>query len=276
MEQDQASPHVPVPLGDVEPHAGLLRLPLDEQALYKITTVENLLRSIVGKYLHFNRVDSYPDFPGVDLNDGQQLPGDQPGNASARFQKAPEFSAADYYDQSRARTYACCFSLENSAHIWNTYGKDSAKGKACVVFSFRKLRARLNRTLQPGNAAVLYNGVECLQIFSVNYGIVEYVDWHAHRANAKFLPNPIEYTYLKDRQFSEEKELRVSLSALGMGHFALDDGAIMQFPLSLQLSFDFKAAMADGTIQQLLLSPDTDVDFLNGELQKLRIVAKEG
>lgn len=276
MEQDQASTHVPAPLGDVEPHAGLLHAPPDGQVLYKITTVENLLRSIVGNYLHFNRVDSYPDFPDVDLHDGQQLPGDQPGNASTRFQKAPEFSAADYYDQSRARTYACCFSLENSDRIWKAYGNDSEKGKVCVVFSFEKLRARLNRTLQPGNAAVLYNGVQCFQIFSVNYGIVEYVDWHAHRANTKFLPNPIQYTYLKDKQFSEEKELRVSLSALAIGHFALGDGTTMQFPSSLQLSFDFKAATGDGTIQQLLLSPETDADFLNGELHKLRIVVKQG
>jgi hypothetical protein len=42
------------------------------------------------------------------------------------------------------------------------------------------------------------------------------------------LPNPIVYTYLKDReQYSEEKELRVSLSAIGMGHFVLDDGSLM-------------------------------------------------
>lgn len=42
-------------------------------------------------YLHFNRVDSYADFPGADAHDGQQLPTDQAGNADARFLKAPDY-----------------------------------------------------------------------------------------------------------------------------------------------------------------------------------------
>jgi hypothetical protein len=276
MEQPSTDPHPSAPLGYVEPHAGLLRAPSDEQSLYKVSTVENLLSSLVGNYLHFNRVDSYPDFPGADVHDGEQLPEDKPLNRSARFQKAPDFSLAHYYDQSRARTYAFCTSLENTDHIWATYGNGSARGKVCVVFSFGKLRARLNPTLQPGNSGLLYNGVRCHQIFSVNYGIVDYVDWKTYRANAKVAPNPIVYTYLKDTQFSREKELRISLSALGIGNFALNDDAIMQFPPSLQLTFDFKAALGDGTIQQLLLSPETDVAFLNAELKKLRIVAMQG
>ena len=277
MEQDPARTRVPAPLGDVEPHAGLLRAPPDGQSLYKITTVENLLRSMVWNYLHFNRVDSYADFPGVDMHDGQQLREDRPGNANSRFQKAPEFSVADYYDQSRARTYACCFSMENSDHIWTNYGNGSANGKVCVVFSFGKLRARLNQMLQPGNAALLANGVQCRQIFSVNYGIVEYVDWTTHRANTWHLPNPIQYTYLKDdKRLSDDKELRVSLSTLGIGHFVLNDGTSLELPPSLQLSCDFKGAMGDGTIRQLLVPTDTDAEFLTGELSKLRIVAKNG
>jgi len=45
-------------LGAIEPQAGLLTAPPEGQRLYKITTVENLLRSASGRYLHFNRVDS--------------------------------------------------------------------------------------------------------------------------------------------------------------------------------------------------------------------------
>lgn len=45
-------------LGLVEPHAAMLTAPPEGQILYKIVTVENLLRSVGGKYLHFNRVDS--------------------------------------------------------------------------------------------------------------------------------------------------------------------------------------------------------------------------
>jgi hypothetical protein len=268
--------HIPAPLGSLEPHAPLLTVPRDGQLLYKVMTVENLLRSIIGNYLHLNRVDSYADFPGVDKHDGQPLPKDQQGNEGTRFAKAPDFSAADYYTQSRGRTYSCCFSLENSDFIWNNYANGSAKGKVCVVFGFGSLRATLNQTLRPENSVLEYNSNRCNQIFSVNYGIVEYVEWKTHQANTEHLPNPIKYTYLKDKQFSGEKELRISLSALGIGQFALKDGSAMRFPPSLQLAFDFRSAIADHTIQQILFAPDSDSDFLQAELHKLRIVPKKG
>ena len=221
-------------------------------------------------------MDSYIDFPDADPHDGQQLPEDQQDNAMVRFATAPDFSVADYYDQSRARTYACCFSLENSNSLWNNYENRSVKGNVCIVFGFGKLRETLNQTLQPGNAALEYNGNRCHQIFSVNYGIVEYIEWDRYRENAARLPNPIQYTYLKSKEFSEEKELRVSLSTPGIGQFALNDGSTMNFPISLQMAFDFRAAIADGTIQQVLSAPDCDSGFLYAELQKLHIVASKG
>ncbi len=126
----------------------MLNIPPAGQMLFKMMTIENLLRSIAGSYLHFNRVDYYIDFPAADPYDGQQLPKDRQGNTITWFENAPEFSAADYYDQSRARTYACCFSLENSDFIWNNYANGSEKGKVCIVFEFGKLRATLNQILQ--------------------------------------------------------------------------------------------------------------------------------
>jgi hypothetical protein len=63
---------IPAPLGLIEPHAGLLSAPPDGQLLYKMMTVENLLRSVAGSYLHFNRVDAYQD---LDPNDGAQSRG---------------------------------------------------------------------------------------------------------------------------------------------------------------------------------------------------------
>jgi hypothetical protein len=126
--------------GSIEPHAPLLKQPANDQVLYKVMSTENLIRCIYGGYLHFNRVDSYKDFPGADAKDGAQLPKDLPGNRGAKFVASPDFTAADYYDQSRARTYACCFSLENSKYIWETYGGGGTKGKAGVVFTFGKLR----------------------------------------------------------------------------------------------------------------------------------------
>jgi hypothetical protein len=205
-------------------------------------SVENCVRSIEGGYLHFNRVDSYKDFPDADRHDGEQLPGDRAGNAAATFEKAPGFSAAHCYDRSRSRTYAFCAALEDTDHVW-TYGGGTARGNVGLVFDFDKLRDTLNRKLLSGGAALEFNGVRCRQIFDLNYGIVDYVDWASHRANESRLPNPIMYTYMKDRAlFAEERELRISLSALGIGKFVLDDRTEIAFPQHLHLDFDFRAA----------------------------------
>lgn len=272
MNMPEHSQRPSAPLGSVEPHAPLLCIPPDGQLLYKVMTVENLLRSVTGNYLYFNRVDSYPDFPNADENDGRQLPKDQPTNAAVRFEKAPDFSAAHYYDQSRARTYACCFSTKNSDYIWNNYGNGSEKGKVCVVFEFGKLRALLNRALNPEGSALLCEGNVCRQIFSVNFGLVSYVDWDSHRTNERYLSNPILYTYIKDAtRFCEENELRISLSAIGIGQFALKDGTLIQLPPSLQLGFDFREAIANAAIREILLAPEADSGFLTQELSKLRI-----
>lgn len=270
-----ATPY-PTPLGAIEPHRTLLTAPPDGQLLYKVMTVENCLLSISGNYLHFNRVDSYADFPGADPHDGRQLPQDLPGNAGARFLKAPDFSAANYYDQSRARTYACCFSLENSDYIWTNYATGGAKGKVGHVFDSEKLRARLNVSLDPATARLLSNGVACHQIFSVNYGVVQYVDWDRERANAAHLPNPILYTYMKAERYSEERELRVSLAALGIGTFVLNDGTVLEFPPSLQVPFDFRAALSDQTILQILCAPECDQAFLLAEMEKLGVSPAPG
>ncbi|MCZ7660662.1 MAG: hypothetical protein M5U07_23845 [Xanthobacteraceae bacterium] len=277
MPNSEPIREVAMPLGHVEPHAGLLVAPADGQLIYKIMKVDDLLRSIDGRYLHFNRVDRYTDFPGADTHDGEQVPKDRLGNAAFKFAGAPNFSAADYYDQSRRRTYACCFSLENSDFIWATYGKGSQRGKVGVVFDFAKLRAKLNHTLRPENCAVAYNGLCCWPIFSINYGIVEYVDWRAHCENADHLPNPIRYTYLKDKQgFQDEKELRISLSALGIGHFVLRDKAAMEFPPSLHVEFDFRAAIGLGIIRQILCDSNTDRSLLYTRLAEFGIRPAEG
>ena len=278
MEETTKNRPLPAPLGLIEPHAPLLAIPHDGQLLYKVMKVENLIRSVGGNYLHFNRVDRYADLsvsnPLTDINDGRQLPKDEAVNSQIRFEKTPDFTAADYYNKSRSRTYVCCFSMENSNYIWEHYGNGSAKGKVCLVFEFSKLRATLNENFLPGNAVLEYNGMKCHQIFSINYGIIEYVDWDVHEANEKRLPNPIIYTYLKDKtKFSEEKEFRISLSAIGMGEFTLKDGNNLNFPDSLHVPFFFKTAIGDGTLRPMLCAPDTNTDFLYAELNKLQITA---
>lgn len=257
------------PLGEVEPHAQLLERPKNGQLLYKVMRGEDFLYSIIHNYLYFNRVDRYSDSPVADIHDGEQSPVDRKINKDVKFVKAPDYSAENYFDQARARTYACCFSMENSDYIWNNYGNDSKIGKVCVIFEFGKLRAAINEMLKPGNAALEYKGIRCLQIFSVNYGVVQYVEWENHQINREI---PILNTYRKDTKFSEEREFRISLSAMGMGQNALNDGNKIQFTDGLPLEFDFETAIANGTIVQILHSPDADSDFLKAELGKLRLV----
>jgi hypothetical protein len=173
---------------------------------------------------------------------------------------------------SRHRTYACCFSLENSDYIWREYGNGSARGKVGIAFDFAKLRATVNEIMNVENG-LLHRDEPCKQIFSVNYGVVDYLPWEDARENIARLPNPIRYTYIKDKSYADERELRISLSALGIGRYVLADRAELDFPPGLQLGFDFRQAMADSTITEIFPGPGCDLDFLRGELAKLKIMA---
>ncbi|MBK5124401.1 hypothetical protein IQ288_31705 [Burkholderia sp. R-69980] len=266
--EPMATAAIPAPLGFIEPHATLLRQPEAGQQLYKLMRAEHLLSSIENSYLHFNRVDSYGDFDGADQKDGEQLPADREINSGIGFEKAPEFTAAHYYDQSRARTYACCFALKSDEHIWETYGSGGARGRVAVIFNFGWLRRHLNAQMEAGTLTM--EGVPCRQIFSINYGIVDYVDHNAHRLNIEQLPNPICYSYLKAERFRAEHELRVTLSAIGVGKFAFG-GQVKDLPVSLTVAFDFRAAMAEGGIVSLEAGPDCDEAWLAVELAKLGI-----
>ena len=242
---------------NIEPHKITLKQPLDEQLLYKIISADNLIKSIEENYLYFRRVDTYFD----DKHDGEQLELDRIGNATSRLVKVPSYTAENYYDGSRSRTYACCFSLENSAHIWNNYGNDG-NGAICLVFEFGKLRQMLNQFMEC--SGVKYGDISCHQFFSINYGIVEYIDIKQHSVNSELLPIPIQYTYLKDKQsYENEKELRVSLSALGMGKFALNNAEIIDFPDNLKLDFNFNKAFSQGVITKIEYSDKLSQNTLN-------------
>jgi hypothetical protein len=260
----------PAPEGYIEPHAALLRQPADGQLIYKLMRAEHLLSSIAESYLHFDRVDSYHDFDGADLQDGVQLPADRAANAGIGFEKAADFTAAHYYDQCRARTYACCFALKNDEHIWQAYGSGGEHGRVAVIFDFAWLRQHLNAQLTPGVAQLMWQDVPCRQIFSINYGIVDYVDHNEHRLDADQLPNPTLYSYLKAERFRAEHELRVTLGAIGIGKLAFG-GQVMDLPPSLLMAFDFRAAIAEGGIVSFEIGPDCDEAWLEAELEKLRI-----
>jgi hypothetical protein len=259
------------PIGSIEPHAGMLTVPGEDELLFKVMGVDNFLASMRARYLHFNRIDLYSDFPSADPHDGEQTPLDRLGNSAARFLRSPGFSAADYYDLFRRRAYACCFSMANTPSIWN-YGHADPRGKVCLVGRFGKLRERINQGLG-GGGLLIADGVPCRQMFDLNYGKVDYVEWSAHRANTTRLPNSVRYLYLKDLKFKDENELRISLSTCGFGQFQLANGETLEFQRGLQLTFDLRQAMADGIFEQLLHSPDCDVPFLHEELARCGICA---
>ena len=75
------------------------------------------------------------------------------------------------------------------------------------------------------------------------HGIVDYVDWDTYQANTEHLPNPLTYTYIKDERYSDETELRISLSAIGMGNFVLEDGKPFEFHPSLKFGLDYRSAL---------------------------------
>jgi hypothetical protein len=260
--------------GNIEPHAPLLRQPADDALLYKIMKIGDLIQSVEHGHLHFQRVDQYKDFPNADARDGEQLPLDRAPNETATFEHAPDCSAASYYDSCRMRTFANSFSLENSSLIWERYGTGDPIGKVGVVFHFGKLRAVLNATIgnEPGRSALMVGGVQCRQVFMINYGQIDYVDTAAARANSERLPNPIRYSYMKDaNEFAGEREMRITLSTLGIGNFALADGTIIRFPKSMRIAFDFDRGIQNGTITRLLC-PDADASRrLAGELDRSRI-----
>lgn len=76
---------------------------------------------------------------------------------------------------------------------------------------------------------------------------------------------------MKDASYSRETEFRISLSALGMGHFALVDGSCIEFPPTLTFDFDFRAAIVSGAITKIEHSPDCDTGLVQSELARFRI-----
>jgi hypothetical protein len=142
----------------------------------------------------------------------------------------------------------------------------------------------LNATLQAtlDNHGLLMQGENAfLQIFSINYGIVEYVDRQDHALHPKRMANPIQFTFLKEKaRYANEKELRVTLSALGIGQFVLTSGAAMEFPPALQMGFDYREAFSGGAITEILCPPSfvdaQHLDTLRSEMAKLRMMATPG
>lgn len=236
----------------IEPQACRLNIPSDEQLLYKIMTLENLFRSIAGNYLYFNRVDSYKDFTGADPHDGEQPPNEREANKQTYWESEPSHTLEQDYDNVRQRAYACCFSIQNTDYIWRNYGQGGKKGKVCLVFNFGKLRSTLNECIL--RSEIKKTNKSILSLFlAINPGLVKYFSWNEIESN-KERPNLIEYIYMKDKRYENEQELRISLSDLSLRTYILNNGALLNFPKSIRLPFDFKKALCDGTIKEILCS----------------------
>ena len=79
---------------------------------------------------------------------------------------------------------------------------------------------------------------------------------------------------MKDQQYSDENELRVSLSALGIGEFALADGRKMDFPPNLQLSFDYRNGLASGAMREIRLDDQAQRASVSKKLASLGIAVE--
>lgn len=236
------------PLGFVEPHREMLPQPSDETLLLKVMSLGNFEKSLNGNYLHFNRVDKYSD----DRFDGDQPPLDRAINAAQGFEKPTSKTMADYVDKARSRTYACCFSIGESRHVWEEYGGPGGQEtKVGLSLTFGNLRGLLNRRmdtiLRPETKAV--GDLAWLKHCSLNYGKVKYRDRNSARLTEDFLVNPIQFAFNKGTDFENEQELRVTLSMFGMGQLVAPDGSSVEPPPSLTCPFDLRDAILDRTIQ---------------------------
>lgn len=241
----------------VESHKNLLKQIDDETLLYKVVPFEFFLKMLERNYLYFTRVDTYVD----DKKDSDQPEQERLRNEQIYFEKDPDFTLRKYYEECRRRTYACCFSLDvpNEGH-WKRYGGEESEKAVCLVMNFGKLKLLLNDTFERArlvidNSIVLENHADGFsQIFHLNYGVVKYGDFANDVVSVGAWPNPLEYAYFKDENYREENELRISLSAVGMGKIILPYGKLLNFPESIRLEFSFDRAVSCGALSHIEIS----------------------
>lgn len=205
-------------------------------------------------YLYFRRVDTYQD----DIKDSDQPIRDKAINRNIGFEKQPEYKLYDYYRSCRARTYACCFSTENSNYIWENYSAGDPNA-ICLIFNTGKLKELLNKTIE--NSEIIFGKGQCRNFFDINYGSVKYGDFENHVLSKRVCSNPIEYSYFKDSKYQSEKEFRITLSAIGLGKIVCPDGSEFCFPDSVKIGISIKKALLCGAISSMEVSPKCEKEF---------------
>jgi hypothetical protein len=281
----------------IESHKNFLKQVGDETLLYKVVSFENFLKMIDGNYLHFNKVDNYTD----DKNDSAQPEQEKLMNQKLYFEKDPNFTLRNYYEECRKRSYACCFSLDvPKAGHWKEYGGKEPEKAVCLVMNFGKLKALLNETFinsglatnsgiilpnqalgkdllclhldDQGNIIKEYRADNIVQIFHLNYGVVNYGDFANDIIFPNVKPNPIEYVHFKDNRYKKENELRVSLSAIGMGKIKLPDGQLFDFPKSIPFEFNLNQALSCGAISHIEIADKTFLPELAEKMNGAKLI----
>ena len=168
----------------------------------------------------------------------------------------------------RKRSYACCFTLEQSKSLLYEYTKINVNDKKsigiCLEFDGINLENYLSEIFRKLLFAVCENQVQ--NIFHLNFGLIKYGDIKADLFCKKFLRNPVFYLYLKDMVFKNEKEYRVSLFSIGINWkeiLGLD--LEIEFPNYIHMPFDFNHAIKKNIITRTYITthPDQKEDAKN-------------
>jgi hypothetical protein len=113
-----------------------------------------------------------------------------------------------------------------------------------------------------------------VQIFHLNYGVVKYVSFVNDIISHTIRPNPIEYVYFKDSKYKKERELRISLSALGISRIQISDGQIFDFPDSIAFGFNINQALNFGAISHIEIADKDFLPELSKAMEDKRVVLK--
>ncbi|MGE4349671.1 MAG: hypothetical protein AB7D28_07890 [Candidatus Berkiella sp.] len=237
----------------IEPHAFLLRKPKDETLLYKIIPSRYFIDMLENNYIYFRKVDTYHD----DTRDGDQPDADKLISENKKFQLHSGYTLKDYYSDARSKTYACCFSTQNTQFLWEHYSHGD-KNAICLVLDCRKLIEYINSVYM--NAFLIVNNNRYKNFLFINYGLVTYGNMDQLFVKDNFL-NPIEYAYFKDaNKYSDEDEFRITLSCIGMFKYQLD-GRPFAFPESLKLEFNIRDVIANKILKEILIASGHDEDL---------------
>tara|TARA_R110002110_G_C13467715_1_gene719477 strand:+ start:2757 stop:3542 length:786 start_codon:yes stop_codon:yes gene_type:complete len=250
----------------IEPHEQLLTKPSNDTLLYKIVPSKFFFDMLRNDYLYFRRVDTYHD----DNRDSEQPDNHNDTYGKKVFEKDPTFTLTDYYNRCRARTYACCFTTENTKYIEDNYSNGDPSC-ICLVFQCGKFIEQLNSIYNETKISFKNQLLE--NFFYINYGLVTYGKFNNFISKRGDMANPIEFAYFKDEdKYSKEKEFRITLSTHGMPKaFQLPDKSKFSFPDFIKIELNFKEALISNALKMILISKNHSTNFRSELEEQLKL-----